>query len=344
MTRGTKDLISCDAISEDDLDSILTRARALARGPVRKARSAKVVGLYFEQKSTRTRLGFATAALRLGHHVIDIHDTDRSRAGKKFGESFSDHILTTSQYCDAIVVRSKDVGTPLKIAALSHLPVINAANGFGEHPTQALVDIFTIDEKIGSTHGLSIALSCDPRGRHALSFVKLLAHRPPRRFTMCLDAQTPIPPSMEAALERLRQVGTVVDRVDDVAHTLRHDVLSIQTQQMEKFVGTKIGDDEIDWPQEDPRFVLTADKILDSGSDTLILNPLPRQGELHPSCDELPNAAYFDQVRLSTFIRMAVLERMLSGRLWSGLTPLHIRSGWPLEAPVSVPVQLPTAN
>ncbi len=328
MLRGTKDLITCDVISEEDLESIMFRAKSLSLGKIRKARQAKVIGLYFEQKSTRTRLGFETAALKLGHNVINIYDTERTRAGKIHGETFEDHILTVSQYCDAIVVRSKEVPTPARIARLSHLPVINAANGFGEHPTQALVDMFTISEKLGSTRGLSIALSCDPRARHGLSFVKLLAHRPPRRFTMCLDDDTTIPLAMNVALNNLRQAGTVVDRVNDIAHTLRHDVLSIQTQRMEKFVGTKIGDAEIEWPQEDPRFVLTADKILDNRSDTLILNPLPRQGELHTSCDDLPNAAYFDQVRLSTFVRMAVLERMLSGRLWSGLSLSHSRSGW----------------
>lgn len=344
MTRGIKDLISCDAIGEKDLDQVFDRARAFMTGKVAKAKQSKVVGLYFEQKSTRTRLGFATAALKLGHHVIDIHDTERTRAGKQFGETFNDHIVTTSQYCDAIVVRSKDVGTPAKIAELSHLPVINAANGFGEHPTQALVDVFTISEKLGGPQGLSIALSCDPRGRHALSFVKLLVHQAPRRFTLCTDNSTIIPSRMATALQQLRLAGTIVDRVDDISLTLRHDVLSIQTQQMEKFVGTKIGDEEIDWPKEDPRFVLTADKVLSSKSDTLILNPLPRQGELDVSCDTLPNAAYFEQVRLSTYIRMAVLERMLSGRLWSGVGPDRLSSISSAERPARLPARSPLPN
>lgn len=324
-----KDLLSADAVSRHDLEDVFARADrfwAEENADLAEQTSAvpafrrrpKVVATHFEQRSTRTRLGFQTAAIRLGHQSIDTHDTERSRMGTSTGESFEDHIRTIEAYSDAIVVRSHVEEMPYRISRLSYLPVINAGNGADEHPTQAFVDVYAIRQMRGPVEPLSIALSCDTRARFALSFVKLLRLTPPRRFTLCLLPDSTINPPMRDALQRLATLGTQISIVHDVRDTLDHDVLSIQMQDMSKFAHATLGKEAVDKERETEPFTITAQKVLDAKSDILILNPLPRFSELDVSCDTLPNAGYFQQVKLSNPVRMAILDRMLSGVTWTG--------------------------
>jgi aspartate carbamoyltransferase catalytic subunit len=333
---GVKDLLSADDIDESDLIDVLNKAAAIADGKLPPRTSPKMIGLFFEQESTRTRIGFDVAASRLRHHIVDISASPGSRLGKAQGEDLEDHVRTVSEYCDLIVARTEHVATVEEIARLTHLPVVNGGNGIGEHPTQALVDLFTIERRLGDVRELSVALSCDPTARHALSFMKLLALRPPRRFTLCLASETKLSNVAAAAIDDLRHCGTTIDRVDDVEATLDHDVLSIQTQKASSIISGRIGEMDAIQRIEDEKFTLTAEKILRNRSKTMIMNPLPRHSETDKSCDSLPNAAYFEQVRLSVPIRMAVLSRMLAGRRWAGRSPSRSRPGWPeTSSPIS---------
>lgn len=326
-----KDLLSADAVSRFDLDDIIERAERhlheeelekaglpLPEQPPAPRRRPKVIATLFDQRSTRTRLGFQTAAARLGHQSIDAYDTDRSRMGTATGESIEDHIHTVELYSDLLIVRSHLEDMPYRVGRLSYLPVINAGNGADEHPSQALVDIFAIRQMRGAVENLSIALSSDSRARFAISFVKMLRLSPPRRFTLCCLPDVPINPAMREAMTVLADLGTEVGLVHDIRHTLDHDVLSIQMQDMSKFAHASLGNEAVDKEKESEPFTLTARKVLDARSDTLILNPLPRFSELDTSCDSLPNAGYFRQVQLSVPMRMAILERMLLGIPWTG--------------------------
>jgi aspartate carbamoyltransferase catalytic subunit len=333
---GVKDLLSADDIDESDLIDVLNKAAAIADGKLPPRTRAKMIGLFFEQESTRTRIGFDVAASRLRHHIVDISASPGSRLGKAQGEDLEDHIRTISEYCDLIVARTEHVATIEEIARLTHLPVVNGGNGIGEHPTQALVDLFTIERRLGDVRQLSVALSCDPTARHALSFMKLLALRPPRRFTLCLAPETKLSNVAAAAIDDLRRCGTNIDMVDNVEATLDHDVLSIQTQKASSIISGRIGEMDTVQKIEDEKFTLTAEKILRNRSKTMIMNPLPRHSETDKSCDSLPNAAYFEQVRLSVPIRMAVLSRMLAGRHWAGRSPSRLQPGWPeTSSPIS---------
>ncbi|RXT54361.1 hypothetical protein B6S44_15075 [Bosea sp. Tri-44] len=333
---GVKDLLSADDIDERDLLDVLNKAEAIADGKLPARTSARMIGLFFEQESTRTRIGFDVAASRLRHHIVDISASPGSRLGKAQGEDLEDHIRTISEYCDLIVARTEHVATVEEIARLTHLPVINGGNGIGEHPTQALVDLFTIERRLGDVRRLSVALSCDPTARHALSFMKLLALRPPQRFTLCLAPETKLSNVAAAAIDDLRHCGTTIDRVDNVEATLDHDVLSIQTQRASSIISGRIGEMDAVQKAEDEKFTLTAEKILRNRSKTMIMNPLPRHSETDKSCDSLPNAAYFEQVRLSIPIRMAVLSRMLAGRRWTGRSRSRLQAGWPeTSSPIS---------
>lgn len=325
-----KDLLSADAVSRFDLDDIFERAeRHLREEEQEKAgilpeqvlthrRRPRVIATLFDQRSTRTRLGFQAAAARLGHQSIDAYDTDRSRMGTSTGESIEDHIHTVELYSDLLVVRSHLEDMPYRVSRLSYLPVINAGNGADEHPSQALIDLFAIRQMRGEIEKLSIALSSDTRARFAISFVKMLRLTPPRRFTLCCLPGIAINPAMREAMTVLAGLGTEIGIVHDVRHTLDHDILSIQMQDMSKFAHAGLGNAAVDKEKETEPFTITAQKILDARSDTLILNPLPRFSELDTSCDSLPNAGYFRQVQLSVPMRMAILERMLLGIPWTG--------------------------
>lgn len=325
-----KDLLGADAVSRFDLEDIFARAeRHLREEEDEKAgieterawaprRRPKVIATLFDQRSTRTRLGFQAAAARLGHQSLDAYDTDRSRLGNSTGESIEDHIRTVELYSDLLVVRSAQEDMPYKVARLSYLPVINAGNGADEHPSQALIDLFAIRQMRGDIETLSIALSSDTRARFALSFVRMLRLTPPKRFTLCCLRDAPISPAMREAMAVLATMGCKVTVVHDIRHTLDHDVLSIQMQDMSKFAHASLGAEAVDKERESEPFTLTAQKIIEARSDTLILNPLPRFSELDTSCDSLPNAGYFRQVQLSVPIRMAILERMLMGVPWTG--------------------------
>jgi aspartate carbamoyltransferase catalytic subunit len=339
-----KDLLSAEAVSWHDLEDVFERADRFWQeikgdGPpgldealARTRQRPRVLATLFDQRSTRTRLGFQAAAARLGHQSLDIYDTERGRIGNAAGESMEDHIRTVEAYTDLIIVRSHQEDLPYKVARMSYLPVINAGNGADEHPTQAIIDLYAIRKLRGAPHTLSIALSCDSRARFAVSFVKLLRLTPPKRFTFCCLRDVPINPPLREAMALLHSLGTAISIVHDVRQTLDHDVLSIQMQDMSKFAHAVVGNDVVNKEAETEPFTLTAQKILQANSDTLILNPLPRFSELDVSCDSLPNAGYFRQVELSNPIRMAILDRMLTGVPWTG--PVATTFHAPLQVPV----------
>ncbi|MGL5113967.1 MAG: aspartate/ornithine carbamoyltransferase family protein [Beijerinckiaceae bacterium] len=316
-----KDLISAADVSRDDLDDVLARAASLMRGG-RGASEAggqrRVIGNLFFQRSTRTKLGFQVAALKLGHNALDAYDPERNRVGSANGDSFEDHIRTIAEFTDLLVVRHSDELACKDVSRIAHVPVINAGNGAEEHPTQALIDLFCMIEMRGPVAGQKLAICCDSQARYAYSLLLLLEKMPPAKLTFCVDPDQPFAENTSAALTRLARLGVEIDIVHDIEDCLDHDVLNLQTQDLTSKVKSRLGEGDLKSHAERDAFTLTADKVLRAKSDIIILNPLPRQGELDPSCDALPNARYFDQVKLSTYMRMAVLDRMLCGTPWTG--------------------------
>ncbi|MGL5447225.1 MAG: aspartate/ornithine carbamoyltransferase family protein [Rhabdaerophilum sp.] len=316
-----KDLLSASDLSQGDIQDVIERGLRIMKAEGRSSNitnSQKIVANMFFQRSTRTKLGFEAAALRLGHRTIDAYDPERNRAGSANGDSFSDHIRTIAQFSDLIVFRHSDEEQCYEVSRLSPVPVINGGNGTAEHPTQALIDLFCMVVMKGNVNSQSLVISCDSRARYAYSLVLLLKHMPPKRLTFCVDPTLEFAPKTMAALADLEKKGTKIAISHDLEECLDHDILNIQTQDLTSKVKSVLGDADLPSYGEKERFVITAEKILKAKSDIIILNPLPRQGELDVSCDALPNARYFEQVKLSNFVRMAVLERMLAGIPWSG--------------------------
>jgi aspartate carbamoyltransferase catalytic subunit len=307
-------VLSARTIDLDQVDDYCRMAEAFEGRAVSAPEAVgKTIALLFFQPSTRTRLGFESATVALGAHTIGMEDMSggsRTRTHGRTQESLEDCAAVVSRLCDVIVVRHYETGAAARMAAKSAAPVINAGDGWNEHPTQALIDIYALRRGLGTIRGKSVAIGGDPRGRTVRSLIQLLRFEAPQEIVFCAPPHIPVPADILAALAenqvRYRMVG-------DIADTLKAcDALMMAPYDMSE-IGEPAASGYVPPNQTPDNFIITPEKIERTGSQTLLYHPLPRLEEIHPSCDVLPNAMYFEQVRLSKFMRMAVLYRVLSG-------------------------------
>lgn len=308
--RHLKHLLSTRTIRTDDVDRLCRTAEQFEQGdlPLLEKKAVKTVALLFFQPSTRTRIGFAAATVSLGHNVIGFEDMSASRSNDRTGESLEDCGAVVSQLCDAIVVRHHEVGAAKRMATTSRMPVINAGDGWNEHPTQALIDVFALRRGLGTIRGTSIGFGGDPRGRTVRSLIQLLRYEAPREIVFCPPPHYEVPADLITAIAehqiRHRIVADISDALIDCDAIMMapYDMSDIAEPASSGYVS----------PRTTPQtHVITPKKIQQTKSQALIYHPMPRHDEIHPSCDGLPNAMYFEQVRLSKYMRMAVLDWML---------------------------------
>jgi aspartate carbamoyltransferase catalytic subunit len=305
-----KHLLSAGAIELDDIDDFCDRAEAYASTSIPASSVfGRSIALLFFQPSTRTRIGFEVASVALGCHAIGMENMSASRSNQRTGESLEDCAAVISRLCDAIVVRHHERGAAERMAAKSQKPVINAGDGWNEHPTQALIDIFSLRRGLGKIGGKSIAFCGDPRGRTVRSLVQLLRHELPKEVVFCPPPQCDVPADILSALAESQIRHRIVQNVEraliecDAIMMAPYDMSDIGEAAASGYVSPRTTPDS---------HVVTPEMLERTRSKALLYHPLPRHDEIDPRCDDLPNAMYFEQVRLSKFMRMAVLERMLS--------------------------------
>jgi len=303
-------LLSADSIDGNDVDSYCRAAEFFEKGRMRSPSCVgKSVALLFFQASTRTRIGFEAATAALGATAIGVDDMSASRSNTRSGETLEDCAAVVSRFSDAIVVRHHESGAAARMAAKSLKPVINAGDGWNEHPTQALIDIFALRRGLGSIRDKSIAFGGDPRGRTVRSLAYLLRYEAPREIVFCPPSYYDIPRDVLAIFGE-SQIRCRM--VTDISYALAEcDAVMMAPYDMSD-IGEAAGSDYVSPKTTPESHTITPEKIEQTGSKTLLYHPLPRHEEIHPSCDDLPNAMYFEQVRLSKFVRMAVLDRFLS--------------------------------
>jgi aspartate carbamoyltransferase catalytic subunit len=255
-------------------------------------------------------MGFQTAAATIGAHTIGMEDMSGSRSNARSGESLEDCAAVVSRLCDAIVVRHHEDGAADRMAAKSQKPVINAGDGWNEHPTQALIDIFALRRGLGTIAGKSIAFGGDPRGRTVRSLVRLLRFERPKEIVFCPPPHYDVPADILGAISE-NQIRYRIGREITFALT-DCDAIMMAPYDMSD-IGESAGSGYVSPDTTPDSHVITPDKIERTHSKALIYHPLPRHDEIDPACDDLPNAMYFEQVRLSKFMRMAVLNWVLSG-------------------------------
>lgn len=301
-----QDIISVAQFDRDKLAYIFSRAHEMREmvsqvGSVDLLRGYILACLFYEP-STRTSASFIAAMERLGGSVIPITQGVQFSSVSK-GETLADTIRTLEQYADAIVLRHPETGSAQVAADYSSVPVINAGDGSGEHPTQALLDLFTIQEELGTIDGLRVAMVGDLRyGRTVHSLTKLLTqYQVSLRFVSPEILRLPLVTMNEvidAGLD-VRETHSVADVIGDA------DVLYVTRVQKERFT------DLAQYEEVKNFYEITPEVMSQAKQKMIVMHPLPRVGEIHYNVDSDPRAAYFRQVKNGMYIRMALLAAVL---------------------------------
>ncbi|MGD8554756.1 MAG: aspartate carbamoyltransferase [Anaerolineales bacterium] len=300
-----KDIISVSQFGREDLEYIFGIAREM-RAMVERVGTfdllkGKILANLFYEPSTRTSSSFLAAMERLGGSVIPINEVTYSSVAK--GESLPDTIRTLASYADVIVLRHPDIGSAALAAQHAHKPIINAGDGIGEHPTQALLDLFTIMEELGKIDGLTVTMLGDLKfGRTVHSLARLLS-----LFEMRLNYVSPkiltMPPELKKELDGRGIPQAEYDSLDDVI--AESDVLYVTRVQKERFEDLKT------YEAVQGIYVVTPEVLKKAKEVMIIMHPFPRVGEISMEVDEDPRAAYFTQMEYGLYVRMALLAMVL---------------------------------
>ena len=253
----------------------------------------------FFEPSTRTRLSFETAIQNLGGQLLTVENASISSSDKK-GESLEDTIKTLNAYADGIILRHPEIGSVDRAAAISKVPIISGGDGGGEHPTQALLELYTIQKIKSKVDGLKVGIVGDlkhSRSHHSL--IKLLSIYDVELYLIAPKVIA-LPEEQLAELKKLGVKYRVLDGWDDVIGEL--DVLYCNRIQKERFKFIE------DYQAVKDKYILNIQTARKMKKDAIILDPLPRINEIDPRVDTDPRAKYFDAVKNGLYVRMAVLD------------------------------------
>ncbi len=279
--------------------------QVVARGGIADFHNRIMATLFYEP-STRTRFSFETAMHRLGGRVISTENAGEFSSAAK-GETLEDTIRIMNGYADVIVIRHYELGSAKRAAAVSRVPIINAGDGAGQHPTQALLDLYTIRKEIGSIDGLRIAMVGDlANGRTTRSLAYLLSKfRDVKIYFVAPDLLK----MKEDILSHLRERQVRYTEETDLDKVLPEVEVVYQTRiQKERF-----GDRLADYEKCRGVYVLTERSLSLMKSRAIIMHPLPRLDEISMEVDGDPRAAYFRQAQNGLYVRMALLSLVLGG-------------------------------
>jgi aspartate carbamoyltransferase catalytic subunit len=277
--------------------------RVVARGGITDYQNRIMATLFYEP-STRTRFSFETAMHRLGGHVISTENAAEFSSVAK-GETLEDTIRILNGYADVIVIRHKEVGSAKRAAAVSRVPVINAGDGAGQHPTQALLDLYTIRKDIGAIDGLRIAMVGDlAQGRTVRSLTYLLSKFQDVKIYFVAPPLLKMKEDILAHLQERHVWWTEETELDKVLPEV--DVVYQTRVQKERF-----GDRLADYEQCRGVYIISAESLRLMKQKSIIMHPLPRLEEITMEVDADPRAAYFRQAQNGLYVRMALLTMVL---------------------------------
>jgi len=300
-----KDILSVSQFDRDDLEYIFGVAKEMQAMVERVGTfdllKGKILANLFYEPSTRTSSSFTSAMERLGGSVIPINEVRYSSVAK--GESLPDTVRTLECYADVIVLRHPEVGASAEAARYARKPIINAGDGIGEHPTQALLDLFTIVEELGRVDGLTVTMLGDLKyGRTVHSLARLLS-----LYDVHLNYVSPDILRMPIELvEELKARGIPQSEHVGLEGALGEtDVLYVTRVQKERF------DDLGDYERLKGAYVITPEILSAAKEQMVVMHPLPRVGEISMDVDQDPRAAYFRQMEYGLYVRMALLAMVL---------------------------------
>lgn len=296
--------------SRQEIDDLFTLAESLERadylGAVPPVLNRKILACIFYEPSTRTRLSFSSAMLKLGGQVLTAESAAHFSSATK-GETLEDSIKIISGYCDAIVLRHPEAGAAERAAAVSTVPVINAGDGAGEHPTQALLDLYTIKKELGRLDNLKITLVGDLLYSRTLhSLLQLLPFYQSIELFCVSPDELRLPTKYTSLLQEKNVRFTELKDWKDALP--QSDVVYMTRVQKERFASLEL----YEAVKDAYIFDETALGLLKSPA--AILHPLPRVNEISAAVDNDPRAAYFRQARNGLFVRMALLQTVLANK------------------------------
>jgi aspartate carbamoyltransferase len=307
-TLKGKDILHGNQFSKKDIDAIIKVASELEKELKKKDSlnllKGKILATLFYEPSTRTRLSFEAAMQRLGGGIIGMGSVESSSVAK--GETLADTVRTVSQYADVIVIRHPRTGSAKEAADVTPIPVINAGDGTGQHPTQALLDIYTIRKETGSLKNLTIAMVGDLKnGRTVHALAEILYLFGARLYFVSPDSLR-MPAEITSNL-KAKKIG-IVETEDMMGAAAASDLVYMTRIQKERF------SDLSEYERVKGSYVINEEFLKRLKKKIIILHPLPRVDEINPEVDAYPGAAYFRQVRNGVFIRMALLAMILGKR------------------------------
>lgn len=304
MLKG-RNLIDPMDFSIEEIDEIFNLAEEIIENPQKfsKVCEGKLLATLFFEPSTRTRLSFEAAMLRLGGQVLGFSDANSSSVSK--GECTADTIRTVGCYADIIAMRHPKEGAARVAAMYSDIPIINAGDGGHQHPTQTLTDLLTIKSIKGDFSNHTIGICGDLKfGRTVHSLVKALSRYNNNKFVLISPEELKIPDYIKKEVLIKNNIEFVeVERLEEVMGSL--DILYMTRVQRERFFN------EEEYLRLKDSYILNEEKMKMAKKDMIILHPLPRVNEISLSIDKDPRACYFRQAKYGMFARMALIAKLL---------------------------------
>jgi len=301
ISMKNKSLVSIDDYTREEQLKILDLAEGFEKKPVQDILKGFVVATLFFEPSTRTRLSFESAASRLGAQVIGFSEASTSSVSK--GESLNDTILTVSKYADIIVMRHPREGSARYASEVSPVPVINAGDGANQHPTQTLLDMYSIRKTQGTLNNLQVAFVGDLKyGRtvHSLTFALCNFNA---TFHLVSPEDLKLPSYVK---QKIKDNKLEYYQYTDMNEVIpKADILYMTRIQKERF------SDPIEYERVKNAYILRNEMLQDAKNTMRVLHPLPRVNEIETDVDHNAKAYYFDQAQNGVYVRQALLASIL---------------------------------
>jgi aspartate carbamoyltransferase catalytic subunit len=297
----TRSLVSIDDLTTGEIMKILKLAAEFEKSPVQEILHGKVVATLFFEPSTRTRLSFESAVSKLGGKVIGFTDSSTSSVSK--GETLNDTIRTVNNYVDMIVMRHPIEGSARYASEISTVPVINAGDGANQHPTQTLLDLYSILKTQGSLDNLNICMVGDLKYGRTVHSLLMAMSRWNTSFNFVAPEELKMPEEYKLCLNNLGLKYNETAELQDVIN--QADIIYMTRVQKERF------SDPIEYEKVKNAYVLHDHMLADTKPGMKILHPLPRVNEINPDVDSNTKAYYFEQALNGVYTRQAIICTLL---------------------------------
>jgi len=294
-------ILSAEQFSKDDLIRLFKEAKKLQKSKkIPQTMKGKILATIFLEPSTRTRLSFESAMLRLGGQVINIPNSESSSLNK--GETLTDTARMVSTFADVIAMRTPQKGQVAEFSKTSKVPVINAGDGTGDHPTQHLLDFYTIWKTKGKLDGLTIGLMGDCKNSRVLRGMAKMSALFNIQLIFIAPHEVQVQNDIQNYLKKRNRNFRRSDNLSDVIKEL--DVLEMNRIRHEYFL------DQERAKEIGKQFILNKKMVLEGNKDLIVLDPLPRINTVQEDVDNLPQAKYFEAVENGLYVRMALMNEL----------------------------------